>query len=135
MAQIDAGTAGLVAGFAALVGGAGWSRVRLDREVETLGPETLTSLGWRRPSGAFALTHSRRVADRLILRGLPTDLPLSAAGWRHLRRLRIFALCACFYLAVVPAALYGVWILTLLLGVPVAAILLARAWMVGPWGP
>lgn len=135
MAQIDTNTAELVAGFAALVAVAGWNRVRLDREIEALGSQTLTALGWKRPSRVSPLTHRRRLADRLVLRGLPADLPLSAAGWRHLRWLRMSALGTCFYLAAVPAVFYGVWILSLLLGVPVVAILGIRAWMVGPWGP
>jgi hypothetical protein len=124
----------LLVGFIGLVMVAVWHRQRLDREIAAMPQEVRERLGWDWPQRLGAKRHRRRVSSRLLLRGLPSWVPLSAAGWRRLMWFRVFGLGAGLYLIVVPSAIHGVWELILLIGVPMALILAIRGWLVGPWG-
>ncbi len=74
----------LLAGFAVLVATAAWHRTRLDIEIEAMPEELRERLGWEhRGDGSFK-RHRRRIANRLILRGLPSWAPLSGQGRRNL---------------------------------------------------
>jgi hypothetical protein len=123
----------LLAGFAAIVASAAWNRVQLDAEILLLPQEIRDRLGWSHPGGASYKRHRRHIANRLILRGLPAWVPLSARGRRHLMWLRLFGLASAVYIAVVPTLVAGAWVLLLLLGLPVVVILLVYSWLVGPW--
>jgi len=124
----------LVAGFAVLVVSAVWHRIQLNAEIEAMPGETLDRLGWSNPGGQSRKKHRRRITNRLMMRGLPDWVPLSAQGWRHLRWLRIFGLGSALYLAVMPALMANAWGAVLFVGVPAVAILAVYGWMVGPWG-
>jgi hypothetical protein len=124
----------LLAGFAALIASAAWHRVRLDSEILALPQEIRDKLGWSHPGGNTYKRHRRHIANRLMLRGLPSWVPLSEQGWRHLMWLRLLGLGSAVYIAVVPTLVAGAWVLMLFLGVPVVVILAVYSWMVGPWG-
>ncbi len=124
----------LLAGFAVLVVLAAWHRTRLDAEIEAL-PEGLRDrLGWDRGGDATVRQLRSRLADRLVLRGLPSWVPLSGQGRRHLLWLRVLGLGSALYIIVVPPLVAGVWVLLVILGAPVVLILGLRGWLVGPWG-
>ncbi len=123
----------LLAGFAVQVASAAWHRFRLDIEIEAMAPEARERLGWeRRGEGSFK-RHRRRIANRLVLRGLPSWVPLSEPGWRHLLWLRVLGLGSAVYIVVVPALVAGAWALLLVLGTPMVVILGLYGWLVGPW--
>ena len=124
----------LLAGFAILVVSAAWHRVRLDIEIEAMTKGARERLGWEhRGDGSFK-RHRRRIANRLMMRGLPSWVPLSGQGRRHLWWLRVLGLGSAFYVVVVPALMVGAWVLLPLLGAPIMVILGLYGWMVGPWG-
>ncbi len=126
----------LLTGFAVLVVLAAWHRTRLDAEIEALPQALRDRLGWELPGDASLRRHRRRIADRLMLRGLPPWVPLSGQGRRHLMWLQISGLGSALYIIVVPPLAAGVWGLLPILGVPVVLILALRGWLVGPWeGP
>jgi hypothetical protein len=124
----------LVAGFAVLVALAVWNRLQLDAEMEAMPGETRDRLGWSNPGGHSRKKHRRRITNRLMMRGLPDWVPLSAQGRRHLMWLRISGLGAALYLAVMPALMANAWGAVLFVGVPAVAILGVYGLMVGPWG-
>lgn len=124
----------LLAGFAVLVVSAAWHRVRLDSEILEMPQDARDRLGWSHPGGSTYKRHRRRLANRLMLRGLPGWVPLSARGRRHLLWLRVTGLGSAVYVAVMPALFAGTWELLLFLGVPVAVLLGLYGWWVGPWG-
>ena len=124
----------LLAGFTALVGSAAWHRVHLDSEILELPQEIRDRLGWSHPGGNTYKRHRRHIANRLMLRGLPSWLPLSERGRRHLMWLRLLGLGSAVYIAVVPMLVAGAWVLFLFLGVPIVVILSFYSWLVGPWG-
>ena len=123
----------LLAGFAAIIASAAWHRVHLDSEILILPEEIRDRLGWSHPGGNTYKRHRRHIANRLMLRGLPSWVPLSVQGRRHLMWLRLLGLSSAFYLVVVPPLVGGASILLLLLGLPVVIILAAYSWYVGPW--
>ena len=123
----------LLAGFAAMVAPAAWHRTRLDAEIEALTEELRDRLGWRHSGGGTVKQHRRRIANRLMLRGLPSWVPLSGKGRRHLMWLRVLGLGSGLYIVVVPAIVAGAWVLLLFLGVPLVVILGLYGWLVGPW--
>ena len=123
----------LFGGFAVLVASAIWHRIRLDAEIEALSGETLDRLGWSNSGGLSRKQHRRRITNRLMMRGLPDWVPLSAQGWRHLMWLRISGLGAALYLAVMPALMANAWGAVLFVGAPAVVILGVYGWMVGPW--
>lgn len=127
-------TIALLVGFTILVASAAWHRTRLDAEIEELPEEMRDQLGWRNRAGSSFKRHRRHIANRLMLRGLPSWLPLSKQGWRHLLWLRVMGLGSAIYIVVVPALVAGAWVLLLLLGVPIVVILAVYGWLVGPWG-
>ena len=122
----------LIAGFLLLVGMSAWHRLRLEREVRALPEEVRERLGWARP-GQNSRSERRRIARRLVMRGLPDWVPLSEAARRDLRWHRAFGLGAGLFLIIAPAAAWGVWILVPVLGLPAIAILAIHAWLDGPW--
>ncbi len=123
----------LLAGFAVLVATAAWHRTRLDIEIEAMPEELRERLGWEhRGDGSFK-RHRRRIANRLILRGLPSWVPLSGQGCRHLMWLRVLGLGSALFVVVVPTLVAGVWVLLLFLGAPVVVILGLYSWLVGSW--
>jgi hypothetical protein len=123
----------LLAGFAVLVASAAWHRVRLDIEIEAMPEELRERLGWEPHGDASFKRHRRHIANRLMLRGLPSWVPLSGQGRRHLLWLRVLGLGSAFYIVVVPTLVAGVWILLLILGAPVVVILGLYSWLVGAW--
>jgi len=123
----------LLAGFAALMASAVWHRVQFDSEILELPQEARDRLGWSHPGGNTYKRHRRHIANRLMLRGLPSWVPLSEKGRRHLMWLRLLGLGSAVYIIVVPTLLAGAWVLMLFLGVPVVVILAVYSWMVGPW--
>ncbi len=123
----------LLAGFAVLVASAAWHRTRLDAEIEALPQALRDRLGWELPGDASLRRHRRRIADRLVLRGLPPWVPLSGPGRRHLGWLRVLGLGSALFIIVVPPMVAGVWVLLAILGLPVVLILALRGWLVGPW--
>ena len=123
----------LLAGFAAIVASAAWNRVQIDAEILMLPQEIRDRLGWSHPGGATYKRHRRHIANRLMLRGLPSWVPLSARGRRHLMWLRLLGLGSAVYIAAVPTLVAGAWVLLLLLGLPVVVTLLVYSWLVGPW--
>ena len=123
----------LLAGFAVLVASAAWHRTRLDAEIETLPSALRDRLGWEFSGATSLRRHRRRLADRLVLRGLPRWVALSRRGRRHLGWLRILGLGSALYIIVVPALVAGVWALLALLGAPLLLFLGLRCWLVGPW--
>ncbi len=123
----------LLAGFAVLVATAAWHRTRLDIEIEAMPEELRERLGWEhRGDGSFK-RHRRRIANRLILRGLPSWAPLSGQGRRHLLWLRVLGLGSALFVVVVPPLVAGVWGLLPILGAPVVVILGLYSWLVGSW--
>ncbi len=126
-------TMALLVGFAVQVAAAAWHRVRLDLEIEALAQEVRERLGWEHRGDGTFKRHRRRIANRLMMRGLPTWVPLSGQGRRHLWWLRVLGLGSAFYIVVVPALVAGAWALVLLLGVPMVVILGLYGWLVGPW--
>ena len=126
-------TVALLVGFATLVVSAVWHRVQLDAEIEALPGEARDRLGWSNPAGISRKQHRRRIANRLMLRGLPAWVPLSAKGWRHLKWLRISGLGAALYIAVIPALMANAWGALLFIGTPMVVILAVYGWLVGPW--
>ena len=123
----------LLAGFAVQVATAAWYRFRLDLEIEAMAPEARERLGWEHHGIGTFKRHRRRIANRLMLRGLPSWVPLSEQGRRHLMWLRVLGLGSAFYIVVVPALVAGAWALMPLLGAPMVVILGLYGWMVGPW--
>jgi hypothetical protein len=123
----------LLAGFAVLVALAAWHRTRLDAEIEALPQALRDRLGWALPGDASLRRQRRRIADRLVLRGLPHWVPLSGQGRRHLLWLRVLGLGSALYIVVVPPLVAGVWVLLAMLGAPVVLFLGLRGWLVGPW--
>ena len=123
----------LLAGFAVLVVLAAWHRTRLDVEIEALPQALRDRLGWGPPGDASVKQHRRRVAERLVLRGLPPWVPLSGQGRRHLMWLRVLGMGSALYIVVVPPLVAGVWVLLPILGAPIGLVLVLRGWLVGPW--
>ena len=123
----------LLAGFAVQIALAAWHRVRLDIEVEAIPEKLRERLGWEHHGDGSFKRHRRRIANRLMLRGLPSWVPLSRQGRRHLMWLRILGLGSALYIIVVPALVAGAWVLLLFLGAPVVVILGLYGWLVGPW--
>ena len=123
----------LLAGFAVLVATAAWHRTRLDIEIEAMPQALRDRLGWGRAGDATVRQHRRRIADRLVLRGLPSWVPLSGQGCRHLMWLRVLGLGSALFVVVVPTLVAGVWVLLLFLGAPVVVILGLYSWLVGSW--
>ena len=123
----------LLAGFAAIIGSAVWHRIRLDSEILVLPEEFRERLGWSHPGGGTYKRHRRHIANRLMLRGLPSWVPLSVQGRRHLMWLRLLGLVSAAYLVVVPVLVGGASVLLLFLGLPVVVILVVYSWFVGPW--
>jgi hypothetical protein len=123
----------LLAGFAVIVASAAWHRVRLDSEILELPQDVRDRLGWSHPGGSTYKRHRRHIANRLMLRGLPSWVPLSEQGRRHLMWLRVMGLGSAVYIAVVPTLVAGAWVLLLFLGVPIVVILAVYSWLVGPW--
>ncbi len=123
----------LLAGFAVLVASAAWHRVRLDIEIETLPEELRERLGWEHHGDGTFKRHRRRIANRLMLRGLPSWVPLSERGRRHLMWLRVLGLGSGLFVVVAPALVAGAWVLLLFLGAPMVVILGLYGWLVGPW--
>ncbi len=123
----------LLAGFAALVASAVWHRVRLDIEIEAMPEEQRERLGWVHRGGGSFKWHRRRIANRLMLRGLPSWVPLSGQGRRHLMWLRVLGLGSALFVVVVPSLVAGTWVLLLFLGAPLVVILGLYGWLVGPW--
>ena len=123
----------LLAGFAVLVSVVAWHRSQLDGEIEAFPDAILDRMGWKDAGDYTAKQHRRRLANRLILRGLPGWTPLSAQGWRHLLWLRVFALVSVVYIVVVPPLVAGEWVLLPILGVPTALTIVVGGWVVGPW--
>ncbi len=123
----------LLAGFAVQVATAAWYRFRLDIEIEAMPRAPRERLGWEHHGDGTFKRHRRRIANRLMLRGLPSWVPLSGQGRRHLRWLRVLGLSSAFYIVVVPALVAGAWDLLLLLGAPMVVILGLYGWLVGPW--
>ena len=124
----------LLAGFAVIIASAAWHRIHLDSEILELPQEFRDRLGWSHPGGETYKRHRRHIANRLMLRGLPSWVPLSARGRRHLMWLRLLGLGSAIYIAVVPTLVAGAWVLLLFLGLPVVVILAVYSWLVGPWG-
>ena len=123
----------LLVGFAIMVASAAWHRFRLDIEIEALAEDVLERLGWEhRDDGSFK-RHRRRIANRLVLRGLPSWVPLSERGWRHLMWLRVLGLGSAVYIVVAPALVAGAWPLLFLLGAPMVVVLGLYGAFVGPW--
>jgi hypothetical protein len=123
----------LLAGFAVQVAAAAWHRLRLDIEIEAMAGGARERLGWEHHGDGSFKRHRRHIANRLMLRGLPSWVPLSGQGRRHLMWLRVLGLGSAFYIVVVPALVAGAWILLLLLGAPMVVILVLYGWLVGPW--
>jgi len=123
----------LLAGFAVLVATAAWHRVRLDIEIEAMPEELRERLGWEPHGDGSFKRHRRRIANRLMLRGLPSWVPLSGQGRRHLNWLRVLGLGSALYIVVVPTLVAGAWVLLLFLGAPVVVILGLYSWLAGPW--
>ena len=123
----------LLAGFAAIVASAAWHRVHLDSEILELPVDVRDRLGWSHPGGNTYKRHRRHIANRLMLRGLPSWVPLSEKGRRHLMWLRLMGLGSAVYIVVVPTLLASAGVLTLFLGVPVVVVLAVYSWLVGPW--
>ena len=123
----------LLAGFAVLVATAAWHRVRLDIEIEALPEELRERLGWKHRGDGSPKRHRRHIANRLMLRGLPSWVPLSGQGRRHLMWLRVLGLGSALYIVVVPTLVAGAWVLLLFLGAPVVVILGLYSWLAGPW--
>ena len=123
----------LLAGFAVQVATAAWHRVRLDIEIEALPKVQRERFGWEHHGDGSFKRHRRRIANRLMMRGLPSWVPLSGQGRRHLWWLRVLGLGSAFYVVVVPALMVGAWVLLPLLGAPMMVILGLYGWMVGPW--
>ena len=123
----------LLIGFAVLVASAAWHRTRLDAEIEALPRALRDRLGWEPPGDASLKRRRRRIADRLVLRGLPPWVPLPGPGRRHLMWLRLLgAGFGPFHHRGAPLVA-GVWGLLAILGPPVMLILALRCWLVGPW--
>ena len=134
MAQgVSAQTMILLAGFAVLVAVVAWHRTRLDGEIEALPDAVRDRLGWKDAGSYTAKQHRRRLANRLILHGLPDWVPLSEQGRRYLRGLRASVLGSVAYIVVVPPAVAGEWVLLPILGVPVMLLLAVSRWLIGPW--
>ena len=123
----------LLVGFATLVASAAWHRVRLDIEIEAMPGEVRERLGWGHCGKGSFKRHRRRIANRLVLRGLPSWVPLSEPGWRHLMWLRVLGLGSAVYIVVVPALVAGAWALLPLLGTPMVVVLGLYGALVGPW--
>ncbi len=123
----------LLAGFAVLVASAAWHRTRLDIEIEAMPEELRDRLGWEPHGDGSFKQRRRRIANRLMLRGLPSWVPLSGEGRRHLMWLRVLGLGSALFIVVVPALVAGAWSLLAILGAPVAAGLGLYSWLAGPW--
>jgi hypothetical protein len=123
----------LLAGFAVQVATAAWHRVRLDIEIEAMPGEARERLGWEHHGDGSFKRHRRHIANRLMLRGLPSWVPLSGQGRRHLMWLRVLGLGSAVFIVVVPTLVAGVWVLLLFLGAPVVVILGLYSWLVGSW--
>lgn len=132
--ESDLHTALYAGGFLLLVGMAIWHRLRLERAVAALPEDVRLRLGWVWTGETSARRHRRRIARRLILRGLPEWVPLPAEARRDLFWHRVFGLGAVVYLVGVLPLVWGAWILLPALGLPGAAILAVQAWWDGPWG-
>jgi hypothetical protein len=132
--ESDLHTALYAGGFLLLVGMAVWHRLRLERAVAALPGDVRARLGWDRAGGVSARRHRRRIARRLMLRGLPGWVPLSPEARRDLFWHRAFGLGAVVYLVGVLPLVWGAWALVPILGLPAAAILAMQAWWDGPWG-
>jgi hypothetical protein len=123
----------LLAGFAAIVGSAAWHRIHLDSEILALPDEIRKRLGWHHPGGDTYKRHRRHIANRLMLRGLPVWVPLSARGRHHLMWLRLLGLSSAVYLPAIALFFFNAAALTLSIGLPVIVILAVYSWLVGPW--
>ncbi len=120
--------------FLLLVGMGTWHRLRLERAMGVLPDDLRERLGWLQPEHVTIRRHRRRIARRLMLRGVPDWVPLSDEARRDLFWHRVFGLAAVVHLVVVVPFVWGVAILTPMLGLPAAAILAIQAWLDGPWG-
>ena len=123
----------LLAGFAVQIVSAAWHRVRLDIEIEAISEELRERLGWEHHGDGSFKRHRRRIANRLMLRGLPSWVPLSRQGRRHLMWLRVLGLGSAFSIVTVPTLRAGAWGLLLFLGSPVVVVLGLYSLRVGPW--
>ena len=131
---LDARTILLIAVFLFLVGMSAWHRHRLVMAMREVPDAVRERLDWEAPEDLRAVRrHRRRISRRLVLRGLPDWVPLSAEGREHLRWHRLSALAAVVWLIVGPAAVWGAWMLIVLLGGPAVAIVAFHAWLDGPW--
>lgn len=131
---LDLQTFLLIAGFVLLVGLSAWHRHRLVIEMRDVPDRVRERLDWEAPDLRGVRRHHRRIARRLVMRGLPDWVPLSTEGRRHLRWHRLFGLGAALWLVIAPAAAWDVWMLLPLLGGPAIVILAVHAWWDGPWG-
>ena len=130
---LDPQTFLLVAGFLLLVGMSAWHRHRLELEMREMPDEVRERLDLEPPDLRSVRRYRRRTARRLVMRGLPDWVPLSAEGRRHLRLHRLFALGAALWIIFAPAAAWDAWMLVPIVGVPALAILALHAWLDGPW--
>jgi len=134
MAGTDLSTALYAGGFLLLIGLSVWYRLRLQGEIARLPGGVRGQLGWDWSGEISSRRHRRRIARRLIVRGLPDWVPLSEEARRDLFWHRLFGAGAIAYLVVVPGAVWGAWVLLPMLGLPIAAILAVQSWWDGPWG-
>lgn len=124
----------LIVGFVLLVGMSAWHRHHLVVAMRDVPDDVRARLDWEPPEDLRQVRRDRRrLSRRLVMRGLPDWVPLSAAGRRHLYWHRAFALGAALWLVVAPAAAWGAWFLVPLLGAPALVILGLHAWLDGPW--
>lgn len=134
MGQGDLQTFLLILGFLVLIGASAWHRHRLVVAMREVPDDARARLDWEGPADLSAVRrHRRRLSRRLVMRGLPDWVPLSAEGRRHLFWHRFFGLAATIWLILAPAAAWDAWFLVPLIGIPALVILGLHAWLDGPW--
>jgi hypothetical protein len=130
----DLPTVAMAAVFLLLVLLSARHRRRVLEAVARLPEAARERLGWHIGEDVAPRRHVRRVARRLLLRGLPGWLPLDPQARRSLAWHRVSGFAAVGWLVIVLPWAWGAAWLVAPLALGTAAILAVQGWVDGPWG-